>query len=87
MLLTEAQKHRFEKDPAKYIQKTIRDYIARSPNNRFSLFPEEPIFDEPLVGFADGDDPLFREYKTIIGNFHITPREALDLPKYMKTML
>ena len=25
------------------------------------------IFDEPLVQFADGDDPIFSEYKKIIG--------------------
>jgi epoxyqueuosine reductase QueG len=36
-------------------------------------------FDEPLVQFADGADPIFTEYKTIIGPDHLTPREALAL--------
>jgi epoxyqueuosine reductase QueG len=40
---------------------------------------DTPIFDEPLVGFADGNDPLFQEFKTIIGPNHLTPREALVL--------
>lgn len=34
-----------------------------------------PYFETPLVGFAGIDDPLFTEYKTIIGDFHLTPRE------------
>jgi ferredoxin len=32
-------------------------------------------FDEPLVGVADGDDPLFLELQQIIGPFHWTPRQ------------
>jgi epoxyqueuosine reductase QueG len=35
------------------------------------------IFDEPLVQFAAGDDPIFLEYKTIIAPTHLTPREAM----------
>ncbi len=37
------------------------------------------------MGFADGDDPLFQEYKSIIGDFHLTPREALG--KYLREQL
>ncbi len=33
-------------------------------------------FDSPLVGFADGDDPLFDFLKEDIGSFYTTPREA-----------
>jgi epoxyqueuosine reductase QueG len=35
-------------------------------------------FDEPLVGVADGDDPLFDELKQVIGSFHWTPHEVLN---------
>jgi epoxyqueuosine reductase QueG len=31
-----------------------------------------------LVGFASGIDPLFFEYKTLIGPFHLTPREIIS---------
>lgn len=34
-----------------------------------------PLFDRPLVGFAAAADPLFAQYKTIIGEFHLTPAE------------
>ena len=83
MLLTTKEKDQFKTSPAAFIEKTIKDYVANSPNNNFSAFPGEPIWDEPLVGFADGDDPLFKEYKTVIGDFHVTPREALEM--YIET--
>ena len=36
-------------------------------------------FDEPIIKFASADDPLFEEYKKIIGNYHLTPREVFEL--------
>lgn len=75
----ESRCHELRRDPAAFIGREIRDYIAESPLNRFVPYPEEPIWDEPMVGFADGDDPIFTEYKTIIGDFHLTPREALEM--------
>jgi len=38
-------------------------------------FTGERIFDKPLVGFVRGDDPIFLEYKKIIGPHHLTPQE------------
>lgn len=54
----------------------IRRFVSESPTGRF---PEsgEPYFDEPLIGFAAADDPLFTDYKRIIGAFHQTPDELL----------
>jgi ferredoxin len=68
----------FEADPAAFLEKAIQEYAATSPGNRFESFDGGCIFDEPLVGFADGDDAIFQDYKTIIGDFHLTPREALE---------
>ncbi|MBC7235708.1 MAG: hypothetical protein H5T69_07680, partial [Chloroflexi bacterium] len=59
------------------LQRRIQAFVATCPTNRFEHIDGGPIFDTPLVGFADGDDPLFARYKTIIGPFHRTPREAL----------
>ena len=36
-----------------------------------------PYFDQPLIGVAAATDPLFGEYKQIIGDFHLTPIELL----------
>lgn len=37
------------------------------------------MFDEPLIGFGSANDKLFEEYKnpSIIGSWHMTPREWL----------
>lgn len=83
MALTEKDREKFEANPAQLIVKTVKDYIVGSPGNRFQYIDGTPIFDEPLVGFADGDDALFYEYKKIIGDFHLTPREALT--KYLQS--
>jgi epoxyqueuosine reductase QueG len=38
----------------------------------------EPAFAAPLVGFAAGDDPVWRSYKEHIGEFHWLPLEAFS---------
>ena len=77
MMIARIDQQLFEANPSLFLEKAIKDYIANSPNNRLTAFPGEHIWDEPLVGFADGDDPIFQEYKKIIGDFHITPRETM----------
>ncbi|MFC2005900.1 epoxyqueuosine reductase [Chloroflexota bacterium] len=69
----------FEINPCQFLEKAIKEYVAGSPSNQLPSFNNEPIFDEPLVGFADGDDAIFKDYKVIIGDFHLTPREALAM--------
>jgi len=62
------------------MEQVIRDEILRfvleSPDNRFPG-SDEPYFEEPLVGFAAADDPIFDEFKGIIGEFHLTPGEIM----------
>ena len=65
--------------PEDLVRHCIGDFVRDSPANRLQDIDGSPIFDPPLVAFASGDDPLFQEYKTIIGPFHLTPREALQL--------
>jgi epoxyqueuosine reductase len=64
----------------KKMEDAVRDEIVRfaleRPENRHQD-GEEYYFDEPLVGFAAAADPLFTEYKRIIGPFHRTPPEWL----------
>ncbi|MCX6000051.1 MAG: epoxyqueuosine reductase [Chloroflexi bacterium] len=60
------------------LERAIREQVATSPANRFANSPRHAFFDEPLTGFADGDDGIFQEYKKVIGDFHLTPREALE---------
>ena len=62
---------------ARLITDKIKDFVRTSPRNRMPESDNTPFFDEPLVQFADGDDPIFTEYKAIIAPTHLTPREAL----------
>lgn len=71
-------KQQFLHNPNLCIENAVKEFAA-GPANRLQGFDNAPFFDEPLIGFADGDDPLFKEYKTIIGDFHLTPREVLEL--------
>jgi epoxyqueuosine reductase len=57
---------------------SVRELAAGAESNRLPTTPDRIIFDEPLVRFAAGDDPLFEQYKTIIGDIHLTPREVLE---------
>lgn len=75
--MSESSIERFQSSPAQFLEESIKAYVASSPRNRLRAFGGTPIFDEPLVGFAAGDDPIFLQYKSIIGDFHLTPREAL----------
>lgn len=68
----------FKKSPALFVENTIKECILNSPKNYFQGSQSYPLFDEPIVGFADGDDPLFQEFKRTIGDFYLTPREALE---------
>ncbi|HEX2770172.1 MAG TPA: epoxyqueuosine reductase, partial [Geobacteraceae bacterium] len=59
------------------IRDEIRRFVLESPDNRFPE-SDRSYFDEPLVGFAAAADPLFSQYKTIIGEFHMTPAEIME---------
>ncbi len=55
----------------------IRRFTAESPSNRLSQIDGSLIYDTPIVGFANGDDPIFDYYHKVIGDFHMTPRQVL----------
>jgi epoxyqueuosine reductase len=77
MKLTAKAKEQLEINAALFIERQIKEFVRISPDNRLSFLNDYVMWDEPLVGFADGDDPIFTEYKTIIAPEHLTPREAL----------
>lgn len=77
--LSETDKAKLAADPNLFLETAIKEYVANSPNNRLPAYDNDPVVDEPLVGFADGHDPIFQEFKkeTVVGEFHFTPEEAL----------
>ena len=58
------------------IRKEIISFIMENSANRLPA-SESPYFDEPLVGFTSAADPIFADYKQIIGSFHLLPVELL----------
>lgn len=68
----------FSRDPERFIERTIAKFVATNPANRRKVDGGK-YWDTPLVGFASGKDPLFKQYKKIIGRFHFTPQEIFEL--------
>jgi len=68
----------FNKDPEKFIERAIAKFVQESTSNRRKV-DRGKYWERPLVGFASGNDPLFKQYKKIIGDFHFTPREIFEL--------
>ena len=65
---------------ANHLMAEIEDLILRLVReHEANRLPDAGIryFENPLIGVASGSDPLFTEYKSIIGDFHMTPAEAL----------
>ncbi len=67
----------FLKNPNSVLEQLIKNFIKGSEQNRRTQIDHGIYFEEPLVGFASGTDPLFFEYKSLIGSFHFTPREII----------
>ena len=79
MDLSAEERGKFHENPAAFLAKAVKEHAAASAANRLPEYKNEPVIAAPLIGFADGRDPLFHEYKKkeIIGDFHLTPEEAL----------
>jgi len=61
----------------RWITEEIKRFVREDPDNRLNLLDGSYIFEEPLIGFVAGDDPIFYKLKEVIGEFHLTPKEAL----------
>ena len=62
-------------DPAAWIEKTILEFCRTSPENTLKNVQNDRAFEDPLVGFANGEDPLFEDLKKDIGPPFMTPIE------------
>jgi epoxyqueuosine reductase len=72
----------FEKS-GNWIKSLIEDFIVHSPENTLQNAAQEKAFEKPLVGFSSGADPLYQQYKEVVGPYHWTPLEifALTFPE------
>jgi epoxyqueuosine reductase QueG len=67
------------KNPAKWIETLIKDFINRSSENTLKKRANEKAWEDPLVGFSKGDDSLYQEYNEYVGAFHWTPSEIFTM--------
>jgi len=79
MKLSPKDRQKLEANPTLFLATAIKEYVAASTVNQTPDYNKKPAIAEPVIGFADGRDPIFQEYKkkAIIGDFHLTPEEAL----------
>jgi hypothetical protein len=68
----------FNAKPGLFIEKAIKDYVLTSPLNCMMDFGNKPFFGEPVIAFADGDSPTFKNFKQTVSESHLLPREILE---------
>lgn len=62
-----------------WLERAIKDFCLASPENTLKNGTDEPAWEEPLVGFSNGADPLYLRIKVDIGPFYLTPLEIFGL--------
>jgi epoxyqueuosine reductase len=65
-------------DTAAWIRDCIVRYTASGENSLYPNGAQEPAWEEPLVGFSCGNDPLYQGFKDDIGPFVLTPQEIFS---------
>jgi epoxyqueuosine reductase len=64
---------------AKEVIGIIDAFIRTSPENSLKNEANEPAWDEALIGFSSGADPIYQSYKEHVGDFHFLPEEIFNL--------
>ncbi|MCD4698111.1 MAG: hypothetical protein K8S16_17940, partial [Bacteroidales bacterium] len=65
------------------IETEIKNFVKDSPSN--SLFKNgKKAWDEPIIGFASGNDPIFEDYKIIISPDYWLPIDFLNSDQNIK---
>lgn len=62
-----------------WLSDMISEFVQNSPENSLKIEPDEKAWDEVLVGFSSGADPLYEAYKDLVGELHWTPHEAFSI--------
>ena len=60
-----------------WIGRLVSRLVLEAPENRLADRGGMPIFDQPIVGVADGDDALFQRLREVVDPGHMMPREVL----------
>ena len=65
-------------NPASWAKAIVQSFCDSSENTLQNQ-AQERAWDDPLVGFSSGADPLYVQYKEVVGPFHWMPLEAFAL--------
>lgn len=60
-----------------YLINKIIEFVMNSGDSYFD-FLDGNAYKEPLVKFVSAKDPMFNDFKQIIGEFHLTPTELYE---------
>ena len=72
-----AEQHRSLYSESWFLDRITTAVLSHPDNSMEYPFYGERIFDAPLIDFVRGDDPIFTEFKKVIGPFHHTPEEVM----------
>lgn len=67
-----------QNDTHSWVKTMINDYISSSPLNTLNMKDPALAWEDALVGFSSGADPIWQQYKEYIGPFHWTPWEVFN---------
>jgi epoxyqueuosine reductase len=62
-----------------WVHNLIKNFCRESPDNSLKNESKDRAWDEPVIGFSSGCDPLYRQLKEDIGSFFWTPMEVFEL--------
>ncbi|HEY5999996.1 MAG TPA: epoxyqueuosine reductase [bacterium] len=60
-----------------WVETTLRELVLGAPENTLRDRGGVAIFGPPLVGVADGDDPLFETFRDVVSPRHLMPRAVI----------
>ncbi|MEW5913059.1 MAG: epoxyqueuosine reductase [Thermodesulfobacteriota bacterium] len=66
------------KDSQAWVRGIINGFLDESPANNMRNQAQDKAWDDALVGFASGADPIWQQYKEYVGPFHWTPWEVYN---------
>lgn len=71
--------NRKDNEIANWLTNAIISFCNTSPENSLQNGTGEKALAEPLVGFSQGNDPLYQQIKSHIGDFYWTPTDVFNL--------
>ena len=61
-----------------WLERTLVRLVLEAPENRLPDAADQPIFNAPVLGIANGDDPLFETFLAAVSHRHLRPRAFLE---------